>query len=326
MLQQTQVKTVIPYWVRWIKALPTLQSLAAAPIERLYKLWEGLGYYRRVRNLQTSARIIVAQHGGKFPEPFEQVLALPGIGRYTAGAICSIAFDQPNAILDGNVIRVLSRVFGIRGNPAHSQTRRKLWDLAQDLVNHANQLRSKTKDGSCARLNQALMELGALVCTPRNPLCELCTLRPHCRAFQQKRVDKIPNQSRRVAPINKTSISLVLENDLRFLVRQRSHGTVNGNLWEFPRKETTVRAPSIELLFADEAGIPFRDLVPLCQFKHSITRYRISAKAFRAKVTEKCRAHGRWLPLKEIFRLPLTSADSKILHALRHSLKSEDER
>src|SRR5213082_3345202 len=122
MLQQTQVKTVVPYWERWMRALPDLAALAKARPERLHKLWEGLGYYRRVRNMQTAARLVRDRHDGKFPERFEDVLELPGIGRYTAGAICSIAFDQPTPILDGNVIRVLTRVFGIEGDPHASAT------------------------------------------------------------------------------------------------------------------------------------------------------------------------------------------------------------
>ena len=134
MLQQTQVKTVLPYWERWMRALPNLAALAKAKPHTLHKLWEGLGYYTRVRNLQRAAQLIMAQHGGRFPHDFEDVLALPGIGRYTAGAICSIAFNQPQPILDGNVIRVLTRLFGIAGNPRERKTNARLWQLAEDLV------------------------------------------------------------------------------------------------------------------------------------------------------------------------------------------------
>jgi A/G-specific adenine glycosylase len=137
MLQQTQVKTVLPYWDRWMRALPTIQSLAKVDSEKLHKLWEGLGYYTRVRNLQQAARMIVEQHGGTFPRDFDRVLALPGIGRYTAGAICSIAFNQPTPILDGNVIRVLARVFGIAGDPREKKTNALLWRLAAEVVSHA---------------------------------------------------------------------------------------------------------------------------------------------------------------------------------------------
>src|SRR5215471_15361895 len=138
MLQQTQVKAVIPFWERWMRALPTVESLARAKPERIHKLWEGLGYYTRVRNMQRAAQLIVARHGGRFPSEFESVLELPGIGRYTAGAICSIAFNQPRPILDGNVIRVLTRVFGIAGDPKEKSVNAGLWGLAERLVRAAN--------------------------------------------------------------------------------------------------------------------------------------------------------------------------------------------
>ena len=137
MLQQTQVKTVIPFWERWLRELPTIEAAANASSDKLHKLWEGLGYYTRVRNLQKAAQVIVAQHGGKFPQQFADVLALPGIGRYTAGAICSIAFNQPTPLLDGNVMRVLTRVFGIAENPKDKETNARLWKLASELVANA---------------------------------------------------------------------------------------------------------------------------------------------------------------------------------------------
>src|SRR2546425_303209 len=155
MLQQTQVKTVIPYWQRWMRRLPDVRALARARPDAVLKLWEGLGYYLRARNLHQAARTIVDQHGGRFPEQFDEVLALPGIGRYTAGAICSIAFNQPTPVLDGNVIRVLTRWFGITTNPREKSTNKKLWELAEQLVVNAAKLPGKQ---NCSQLNQALME------------------------------------------------------------------------------------------------------------------------------------------------------------------------
>ena len=184
MLQQTQVKTVIPFWERWLRELPTIEAAAKAPSAKIHKLWEGLGYYTRVRNLQKAALIILEQHNGTFPRSFDEVLALPGIGRYTAGAICSIAFNQPKPILDGNVIRVLTRIFGIAENPKEKKTNAQLWQLAEALVTRAEaeSLRRKKPSGrpipgfnwqnnACSALNQSLMELGALICTPRSPQC-----------------------------------------------------------------------------------------------------------------------------------------------------------
>src|SRR5258706_8999085 len=153
MLQQTQVKTVIPFWNRWLRELPTIKAAAQAPSAKIHKLWEGLGYYTRVRNLQKAAQVIVEQHGGKFPENFDAVLALPGIGRYTAGAICSIAFNQPTPILDGNVIRVLTRISGIAENPKEKQTNARLWQLAKELVQNSK-LKIKNSKTCCSHLNQ----------------------------------------------------------------------------------------------------------------------------------------------------------------------------
>src|SRR5207247_11469856 len=159
MLQQTQVKTVLPFWQRWMRKFPSVRALAKAkPIEVL-RAWEGLGYYSRVRNFQAAAVIVVQRHGGKLPRTFAEILALPGIGRYTAGAICSIAFNQPTPVLDGNVIRVLARLYAIHGNPKTPRTSESLWQLAEGLVQTADQLRVNG-ERSCSDLNQALMELG----------------------------------------------------------------------------------------------------------------------------------------------------------------------
>jgi A/G-specific adenine glycosylase len=276
MLQQTQVKTVIPYWERWMRELPTVQAAAKASPAKIHKLWEGLGYYTRVRNLQKAAKQIVAQPDArletcrrrgnesqtknkrktphaisyKFPQNFEQVLALPGIGRYTAGAICSIAFNQPTPILDGNVIRVLTRVFGIGENPREPKSNARLWRLAEALVQNSK-LNNKHSKNCCSHLNQALMELGALVCTPRNPQCEICPAEKLCVAFCENRAEELPNLGKRAAATARHFIAFVLERDGRFLVRQRSAGVVNAHLWEFPNVEVAAG-----ILPAVEPGVP----------------------------------------------------------------------
>ena len=267
MLQQTQVKTVIPFWNRWLCELPTIKAATKAPSAKIHKLWEGLGYYMRVRNLQKAAQVIMKKHGGIFPENFNDVLALPGIGRYTAGAICSIAFNQPTAILDGNVIRVLTRIFGIAENPKEKQTNAQLWQLAEELVTHAARLNlsrssrreeahfkirnpkseirnsqslltsAATIEGSCSALNQSLMELGALVCTPRNPQCLICPVKKLCVAFKENRVEELPNLGKREAATVRRFIAFAMEHNGKFLVRQRPAGVVNAHLWEFPNVE-----------------------------------------------------------------------------------------
>jgi A/G-specific adenine glycosylase len=181
MLQQTQVKTVVPYWERWMAALPTSEALARARESRVLKLWESLGYYRRARNLHAAAKLLVREHGSRFPTSFKDVLALPGVGRYTAGAICSIAYNQPTPALDGNVARVLRRLFGLRGDRKNRKNQARLWSWADQLVRAAADEPSRGRR-NCGDLNQALMELGAVLCTPRNPCCPECPLRRNCAA------------------------------------------------------------------------------------------------------------------------------------------------
>jgi A/G-specific adenine glycosylase len=298
MLQQTQVKTVIPYWKRWLRELPTVKSAADASPDKIHKLWEGLGYYTRVRNLQKAAKQIMEKHGGNFPRNFEDVLALPGIGRYTAGAICSIAFNQPVPILDGNVIRVLTRVFGIGENPKERQTNARLWRLAEELVIHASRFthhvshsksRTRTKNEdevslACSHLNESLMELGALVCTPRNPQCEICPVNKLCIAFRENRVKELPNPGKRVTATARHFVAFVAGQNGRFLVRQRLAGVVNAHLWEFPNVEISGRQFNPKLTAKNILGVAVSGIKPFCTVKHSITRYRITLEAFRVNL------------------------------------------
>jgi len=308
MLQQTQVKTVIPYWERWMKALPDLQALANARPDRLHKLWEGLGYYSRVRNLQKAARRILERHQGKFPELFEQVLELPGIGRYTAGAICSIAFNQARPILDGNVIRVLTRLHGLDGDPKQKALNVRLWQLAEEWVVSAA--------GQHGPLNEAMMELGALVCLPRDPRCGECPLRKSCVAHRERRVAELPGIPRRQPSTPRWFAALVVRRNSRFLVVQRARGTVNGQLWEFPNVELE-RAGSNSLKTAMATlGVATEGLKPLGVVKHSITRYRITLQAFEMDAADwpaSAAKQGRWLTLSELEKFAFPSAHRKIV-------------
>src|ERR1039457_6279526 len=222
MLQQTQVKTVLPYWERWMRALPNLAALAHAKPHTLHKLWEGLGYYTRVRNLHRAAQLIMAQHDGRFPHDFEDVLALPGVGRYTAGAVCSIAFNEARPILDGNVMRVLTRWYGMPGNPRERKVNARLWQLAEELVQQAADLGAHTRSSSpasrftfhvshpCAQFNESLMELGALVCTPRQPRCQVCPIAKHCVAYQEDRINQLPGIRGRIRATRRRFVAFVM--------------------------------------------------------------------------------------------------------------------
>ncbi|HZL43026.1 MAG TPA: A/G-specific adenine glycosylase [Verrucomicrobiae bacterium] len=318
MLQQTQVKTVLPYWARWMSALPTIEALANAPAERIHKLWEGLGYYTRVRNLQKAARHIMDHHGGVFPRNMDQVLALPGIGRYTAGAICSIAFDQPAPILDGNVVRVLTRHFGVTGNPKDKKTNRRLWELAGELAGWASRMPGGSRT---AQLNQALMELGALVCTPQHPQCGLCPAAGGCFAHRHHQVSKLPNLEKRPRAIPRRFAAFIVEHNGKFLVRQRPAGVVNAHLWEFPNIELAIPGAALQKAARDVLGFRLGPLARLCQIRHSITRYRICLDAFTVGSNHVIPANvaGEWLVPAALAKLPFPSAHRKILEILREA-------
>jgi A/G-specific adenine glycosylase len=359
MLQQTQVKTVMPFWERWMRELPTIESAANASSVKIHKLWEGLGYYTRVRNLQKAAQQIVAQQKSrrrrgdesqtktksetphvvsyKFPENFDDVLALPGIGRYTAGAICSIAFNQPTPILDGNVIRVLTRIFGIAENPKEKQTNARLWQLAAELVSHAKTQGSQRKNvpafaafaplrenNFCSFLNQSLMELGALVCTPRNPQCLICPVNKLCIAFAENRVEELPNLGKREAATARHFVAFVIERDGKFLVQQRPVGIVNAHLWEFPNFETNGEKSDAEEIFNSAFNFKAAKFQPLCTVKHSITRYRITLEAFRVQLPKRLKKlDGIWLPRARFDSLAFTAAHKKLASFAKDCILSD---
>jgi A/G-specific adenine glycosylase len=332
MLQQTQVKTVLGYWERWMRALPSVNALAKARPATIHKLWEGLGYYTRVRNMQKAAQEIMAHHGGKFPRDYEAILELPGIGRYTAGAIASIAFNEPRAILDGNVMRVLARIFGIEGNAREKPANEELWKLAGEMV-VAAQTRpasgGKVRDSSprllpsgqncCSHLNQALMELGALICTPKQPKCPICPARKCCEALRTGRIEILPNLGKRVVSTPRRFLAFVVDHGGRYLVRQRPAGVVNAHLWEFPNVEATGEHFNVKIAAKAELGHMPGRFEKLMTIKHTITRYRITLEAYRGVMKqpfEKTLRDGRWLTPAELGKLAFTSAHGKILKIL----------
>ena len=307
MLQQTQVKTVIPYFERWMRALPTVEDFAKARPERVLKLWEGLGYYRRARLAQAAARLIVKDHAARFPDDYERVLALPGVGRYTAGAICSIAFNQPTPILDGNVIRVLSRLLAIEGDPRSKTVNTKLWQAAEALVRAG---------GDPARLNEAMMELGALVCLPRQPRCPECPLRRDCQAWRRGKVAEFPTPTRRAPVTRRRFIALVVSDGGKLLARRRREGEVNAGLWEFPNFEVRVKTKDIRPWI-----VPFRlpAQEPFVRVRHSITRYSMVLEAYRAELVNGVRdanGLGEWKTMAQLGKLPFASAHGKVLHQM----------
>ena len=224
MLQQTQMDTVLPYFERWFKLFPTIESLAGSDEKKVLKAWEGLGYYSRARNLHHTAKWLVEKHGGQFPSDHETILSLKGVGRYTAGAISSIAFNQEKPIVDGNVLRVLSRVYAIQKPIDIEKNKETFWQLQESLI----------PKGQARYFNQALMELGALVCSTQNPSCAICPLRTFCKAYKQDRAEDFPVRAKRKKTVKVEATAIVLVSNGKYLLQRRPLGKIMGGLWEFP--------------------------------------------------------------------------------------------
>jgi A/G-specific adenine glycosylase len=316
MLQQTQVATVCDYFERFLRELPTIQRLAAADEQQVLRLWEGLGYYRRARQLHAAARKIVAELGGELPDDVERLQDLPGIGRYTAGAIASIAFGRPAAILEANTIRLLSRLIGYRGDVTTSGGRRALWQTAEEFLPREN----------AARFNQALMELGSLVCTPTNPRCDDCPLETWCAARAAGLQHAIPRAKPRKRYTELHEAAVVIRKCGRVLVRQCGRGERWAGLWDFPRCAVEAEGP---LLVLDEIVAKVRAQTgvtcspgPLIKtIKHGVTRYRITLDCFEAKYVKGVARSTpglrvKWLRVADLVNLPFSSSGRKIARLL----------
>lgn len=290
MLQQTQVATVVDYYHRFLKRFPTVESLAAARQDEVLQLWSGLGYYRRARCLQAAAQQIVVQ-GGRFPTCPSEIEKLSGVGRYTAGAIASFAFDLPAPILEANTIRLHSRVLGIAIPAKSSVAQKQLWNFAQEIL--------PQKDGS-GRINQAVMDLGSLVCTPRDPACNICPIRPQCTAHQQGLESKIPVLSAKPTITRITHVgAVILDRQGKILLRQNPPGQWWHGLWDLPwvevampsvsqRLNATYREQAAELLSQNlDIGCELTESIStIC---HSVTKYKIHYHCYRARLTGKPR-------------------------------------
>lgn len=301
-----------------MRQFPTVESLAHAELDDVLKRWEGLGYYTRAHNLHRAAHIILQKHHGKFPEKYSDVLDLPGIGRYTAGAICSIAFNQPTPILDGNVTRVLSRLFGIKEAVRSPSAQDRLWKLAEQLVRVAAVHRS------CSALNESLMELGAIICTPREPNCTHCPVAKYCYARRHNAVHRLPIVNSRPEPTRRRFVALALQHRGRWLVRRRPADSVNGRLWEFPNAEVPGDAMSPDVLSVlgfGSASSKLPNAHCLCTIRHSITRYRIQLDVFTATSPDGPASSqalaGKWCRLAELDKLTFPSAHRKIVELLK---------
>lgn len=324
MLQQTQVATVIPYWHKFLERFPDIASLAAADEREVLRLWEGLGYYRRARQLHSAARQIAERHGSRFPTTYGAVRELPGIGRYTAGAILSIGLDQRLPILEANTIRVLSRLTAFRGDPLSSTGQKHLWAVAEALL----------PSQSCGAFNQALMELGSEICTPKSPACERCPVASQCQACQEGLVDQIPRASKPTRYEDVTEIAVVIRNGRRVLLRPCQPGERWAGLWDFPRF-AAAPAPSGNGHLARQIAPRAREVVGLeivageriATLKHGVTRFRITLHCYEATLQAPSaprkqaasNSAPRWVTLAELADFPLSTTGRKIARLLADS-------
>ena len=273
MLQQTQVKTVIPYFQRFVERYPTVEALAAAEEDAVLHLWTGLGYYARARNLLKCAQAVCGENGGEFPDNVDELESLPGIGRSTAGAIVSMAYGQPAAILDGNVKRVLARFAAIEGWPGQSAVHRELWELAESL----------TPAARCRDYTQAMMDLGATVCTRSDPACGRCPLQADCRAHHRGEAERFPGKKPRKALPVKSTMMLIIRSTAGevFLARRPSTG-IWGGLWSFPEVATMQQGHGYCL---DNFGCEPDRVEPWEPLRHTFSHYHLDIEPVHLLVT-----------------------------------------
>jgi len=311
MLQQTRIAAVVPYYDRFLERFPSVASLARARQADVLRLWSGLGYYSRARNLHRAAKEIVAQHAGQFPRQLDAALGLPGIGRYTAAAVLSIAYDVPLAVLDGNVARVLARLGAVRGDLRAPHRWQQLGASAQALL-------ARQASGDW---NQALMELGETVCTPHIPRCGACPVSRSCRAYAAKLTDRIPTSRKKRAAVSMQIAAAILCDPLGRTMLVREPGAHDGvlfsRMWQFPAVEV-IREPEAELRQHLRAtlGISVPLLEPLASARHGVTFRNITLLPFLACVPRIPKiARAKILPLSGLHRLPVSSATRKIAAA-----------
>lgn len=311
MLQQTQVSTVIPYYRRFLSRFPTVRALSGAPLREVLEAWSGLGYYHRAKNLHACARKLVSEHGGRLPREPEELLKLPGIGRTTAGAIASIAFDRPAPVLDGNVQRVLCRYFGIRQDPRQPAAQRTLWQLAARLV----------PDDSPGDFNQALMDLGATVCTPRQPRCSLCPLSPGCEARRRGLQEKIPPPRTPARRARVNYLCGIVEKNGSVLIARRPESGLLPGLWEFPGGEKRRGGPAavetLEDLLSDRLGLRVRAVRKLAEHTQILSHRELRIRAYLchpigSRLQPSWYTEARWVPKSRLEQVPFTAGMRKV--------------
>jgi A/G-specific adenine glycosylase len=341
MLQQTTVAAVVPYFERFLARFPTIRELADADEHEVLRLWEGLGYYSRARNIHRTARLVASRRRGRFPEDVDSLRELPGIGRYTAGAIASFAFDRPAPIVEANTRRLYCRLLGFRGDPRSAEGQRLLWNFAEYVV----------PDRSPGEFNQALMELGATVCTPEEPACVRCPVRRWCAACAAGSQRVIPRAAARPAVTEVAEAAIAIQRDGKYLLLKREPGERWAGLWDFLRlrldapgassairrgeknqragarkvtnhsriaAQTSSRALTRAIVGATGICVDGCDL--LAQLNHTVTRFRITLSCYvarwRSGEIDPSARESRWVALDEFGEYPLSTTGRKLARML----------
>ncbi|MFH1738282.1 MAG: A/G-specific adenine glycosylase [bacterium] len=314
MLQQTRIDTVLPYFQRFIQSFPNVQALASAKEDRVLKQWEGLGYYRRAFNLQKTARIIVHEYGGRFPKTVEEWRRLPGVGRYTAGAVTSIAFDVQTPVLDGNIKRILARLFKIQKCVDDGSTIRDLWTAVEELVPAKHP----------GDFNQAMMELGSRICTPKRPLCDECPVTKLCDARAMDCVEDFPVRQPKQRIPHYDIVAAAIRKNGRYLLGKRPPGGMLSGLWEFPggkveQGETREQALVREL--EEEIGITIRVDSHITSVDHTYSHFKISLHLYECEIIggkpqAKYHSEVKWILRSQFDRYAFPAADLKFFDRL----------
>jgi A/G-specific adenine glycosylase len=304
MLQQTQVNTVIPYYQNFLKAFPTRNHLAKADLSRVLKVWEGLGYYSRARNFHRASQVVLDRFHGIIPNNLKDLLSLPGIGRSTAGAILSFAFQKEAPILDGNAKRVISRLFAVSGNPAKGKTEDLLWKISESLI----------PKGFSNPFNQALMDLGSMLCTPKEPQCSECPLRDLCKGRASGDPQRFPTRTLRKKIPHIEAISAVIQRNGKVLLKQRPPEGLLGGLWEFPNWPIEERKDFKEYLkqkVKSEIGLRVKTKEPIGSFHQTYSHFKLTLHVFQCQYLNG-KGKGRWVPVRNLPLLPMSKLHRRI--------------
>ncbi len=315
MLQQTQVDTVIPYFERFITKFPNLELLANADLQDVLKMWEGLGYYARARNFHKAVGIVIQELHGKIPDNFDDLRQLPGLGDYTAAAVASIAYGQKIPVVDGNVLRVFARFWGIKQDIKTNSVKTKIF----------NRLKTVIKPVESSDFNQSLMELGALICRPKHPLCPQCPIQNECIAFEKGITDKLPNVKRKAkVPTYQYGACVIWHGD-KFLISKRENDVMLGGLWEFPGGRLdgkhNLQKQSYELV-KSVTNFEFQILKNSYKIKHTYSHFKIELIAFKCELVDtessptrmiKHCNDLRWITFSEVINYPFDKATLKVI-------------